>query len=329
MDGLVSEVYRSTAIFQRVLVLLGPSASDKEVLGQALDLARRLAIPVHGILPAGAPAEWDDPAMRSGLPRQPRHQLPSQGAGISATMKEIAQAYAAACARIDVPWQQTSWDGRSAAGLRELAQPTDLLAVGPTLRPDLKRELLRPGFPALLACSPTAARLSRVLVVDPADGPEGQSYLAAAITLCQRLGAQPIVLTVARSEEAARARQQAGRGAAAAWGLDADFDFIVGTDVGTAVTRVAQWRRCPLVVLGRSGRAPRWRWWRAPAARLVDAVESFSLLTLPETGVACYFSPRPTPGLPPRSLNTQGLLPVARDGSRPARNNHRTAGTGA
>lgn len=324
---LLREANRSTAIFQRFLVLLDQSPTSEEAFRRALDLARRLAIPVHGIFgPAGALAERDDPALPASLPTQPRHQPSSQGTGLSATMEEIAQGYAAACAHVNVPWQQSSWDGRSAAALRELTKPTDLLTIGPTLRPELKKELLRealrPDFPALLTCSPTAARVGRVLVVDPVDGAEGRSFLGTALTLCQRLGAQPIVLTVAHSEGAARARQQAARDAAAAYGLDADFDYIVGTDLHTAVTQVAQWRRCPLVVLGRPGRAPWWRWRRASAPQLVDSAESFSVLSLPGTDIAFFSSPRPTPGLPPRSLSTQGPLPVAWDG-------HRTAGTGA
>jgi nucleotide-binding universal stress UspA family protein len=334
MDGSLSEEYRSTAIFQRLLVPLDLSTPSKGILGQALDLARRLEIPVHGIFgPAGAPEERHHPALPAGPLSQPRHQSPSQGADVSTTIEEIAQDYAAACARVNVAWQQSFWDGRSAADLCELAKPTDVLTLGPALRPDLKKALLRatlrPGFPPLLACSPTAARVSRVLVVDRVDGPEGRSFLAEAITLCHRLQAQPIVLTVARSEWGARARQHAGRDAAAAYGLDADFDFLVGADLRTAVTRVAQWRRCSLVVMGRNGRAPWLRWWRAPAARLVDFADSFSLLTLPGTGVAGYFSPRATPGLLPGSLTTQGLLPLARCGGRSAEDRHERAGTGA
>ena len=334
MDGFLSEEYRRTAIFQRLLVLLDLSTPNKGVLGQALELARRLEIPVHGIFgPDGASRERDHPALPAGPLSQPRHQSPSQGVDLSTTIEEIAQDYAAACARVNVPWQQSFWDGRSAAELCELTKPTDLLIVGPALRPDLKKvllhEALRPEFPALLACSPTAPRVSRVLVVDPVDGPEGRSFLASALTLCHRLQTRPVVLTVARSEWAARARQRAGRDVAAAYGLDADFDFLVGADVHTAVSRVAQWRRCSLVVLGRNGRLPWLRWWRAPAARLVEFAESFSVLTLPETGDACYFAPRATPSLLPGSLTTQGLLPCVRCPGRSTGENHERAGTRA
>ncbi len=155
----------------------------------------------------------------------------------------------------------------------------------------------------MLVCSPTAPRASRALVVDQGD-PDGQSFLTAAVALCHRLQAHPIVLTVAHSERAARSRQQAVRDVVAAGGLDADFDFLVGADVYTAVTQVAHWRRCPLVILERRGRTPWWR--RSPgAAALAAGAEPFSVLTLPGTGVAPDFQLLATPSLPSGSLYNQ------------------------
>ncbi len=238
-----------------------------------------------------------------------RQRPSSQEMKVSSIINEIDHRGAASCARANVRWQMSFWDG-SVTGLRELARPTDLLALGQTLQPLLKKELLRaarrPGFPPMLVCSPTAPRASRALVVDQG-GSDGRSFLTGAVGLCRRLQAHPIVLTVARSERAARSRQQVVRDVVAAGGLDADFDFLVGADVCTAVTQVAHWRRCPLVILERRGRTPWWR--RTPGtSALAAGAEPFSVLTLPETGVAPDFQLLATPSLPSGSLYNQEVF---------------------
>jgi hypothetical protein len=62
-----------------------------------------------------------------------------------------------------------------------------------------------------------------------------------------------------------------------------DFDFLVGSDVRAAVTSVARWRGCQLVVVEQHT-DPAWlRWLRGnPLEQLIGFIGSVSFLALPE-----------------------------------------------
>jgi K+-sensing histidine kinase KdpD len=90
------------------------------------------------------------------------------------------------------------------------------------------------------------------------------------------------VLTVARTERQARQDQRAAEELFAARGLLADFDFVVGFDVRTAVASVARWRRCSHVVLEKTRSSSWWRWLRRDTMSLLsDLTDALTFLALP------------------------------------------------
>jgi hypothetical protein len=185
--------------------------------------------------------------------------------------------------------------------LRRDVAPDDLLVFDQGLpavqKQDLFRQALRDQAPAVLVCPATWVPLSRVLVVDQKDTPE-EVFLRRAAALCRGLGTDSIVLTVARTERAARLRQATARETLAGAGLDADFDFLVGAEVRGAVASIARWRRCQLVVMRRQDCPPWWRWLRDPHAEwMMNLTESLSFLSLP--GTAASVLPAPTPVVAP------------------------------
>jgi hypothetical protein len=136
-----------------------------------------------------------------------------------------------------------------------------------------------------------------LLVDQESDGDGG--FLPQAAALCQGLGAEPIVLTVARSERAAQARQEAARAALGQRGLKACFDFLVSAEARAAAVCIARWRQCQLVVVPRQVRSPWWRWLRGPRIDPVTSVTEFtSFLSLPRSAMS---DDTPSiPGTPPK-----------------------------
>lgn len=161
----------------------------------------------------------------------------------------------------------------------------DLFAFGRALpaaqKKDLLQEALREDAPAALVCPDAWAPLSRVLVVDQGNPPDG-GFLETAVELCRCFQAEPIVLTATRSEQAARLCQRAAREVFRRRGVDADFDFVAGAEVGEAVRGVARWRRCQLVVIERDAGPAWWRWLRGRAVEeLLGSAEPITVLALP------------------------------------------------
>ncbi len=148
------------------------------------------------------------------------------------------------------------------------------------LRDELLRQALH-GDAAALVCPPAWGPASRVLILDEGRG-RADRFLGPAADLCQALGAEPVVLTVGRSEGEAWCRQQAAEAVFAGRRLAADFDLLVGCDVRTAVAAVARWRHCSHVFVERRGTGPWLRWLRGDTlGRLLGLSDSLALLALP------------------------------------------------
>jgi nucleotide-binding universal stress UspA family protein len=90
-------------------------------------------------------------------------------------------------------------------------------------------------------------------------------------------------LTVARTEREGSRLQQPVRVAFADHGQDGLFDIVIGAEVAEAAARVACWRQCQLLVMGRYGR-PSWTRWfgGSTTERLIDRADSLAVLTIPE-----------------------------------------------
>jgi hypothetical protein len=111
--------------------------------------------------------------------------------------------------------------------------------------------------------------------------------------------------TVARSDRAARTRQNATRRLLSDRGLSADLDLIVTRDPRSAALSVARWRLCSLVVIPKNSAAPWWRWLRGGANFwCAKTMEPVSFLSFPGTGILSLPSIRARPPYPDFSHQT-------------------------
>jgi hypothetical protein len=244
-----------TLALRQVSVLLDEQAAPAQgAFAHALEWASRLALPLRALLfPASTPA----------------------------TVEQCARA----CAERGVLWDASVWRGAFTRGVEDFLRPAELCVFGDALPLPLKGELLRraldSGSTSLLVCPGSWSPASRVLILNQHREP-WHCFLDHAFTLCRTLALTPVILTVARSERAARRGQQSAEERAARQGLHADFDFVVGWDVPTAVSRVARWRRCTHVFAERPPAASWWSYLRGdPTARLLGLSGALTLLLLP------------------------------------------------
>jgi hypothetical protein len=170
--------------------------------------------------------------------------------------------------------------------------PDELYVVGHYLHQNKTMYLLRQLFQdertPLVVCPDDWLPMTRMLILDSDSSPR-HGFLARAGRLAHDLAVPPVLLTVARTEIAARERQRAAREIFANQDLNGDFDFVVGSDVLDAVAGVARWRRSRLVVMERRGAHPWWRWSRNPTMeRLMSVLTSVAFLALPEANVADF-----------------------------------------
>jgi hypothetical protein len=133
--------------------------------------------------------------------------------------------------------------------------------------------------PAIEALAPA----TRALILNQFGGPS-DGFLDTVVAICQTHRIAPVVLTVAGSERQARIRERFMADAFAQRGLIADFDFVTGWDVPTAVARAAQWRRCSHVFVERRAISLWQRWLFGDImGELSGLSDSLTLVAVPET----------------------------------------------
>jgi len=257
-----------TLAIQNVSVWLDKLAPQCGAFAHALEWAARLRLPLRAFAPA-----------------QPfRDAEPADGAA-----GDKLRVCEAACSERGVPWGVYLWRSSQDLGIKCFLLRGELYVFGDTLSAGVKQDLMtqslyNAGAP-LLVCPHIWRPVSRVLVVQQQRG-LGSAFLDAVAQICRHFDATPIVLTVARTEREAQERQYLAEDTFAAHHLAADFDFLVGYDLATAVTRVAQWRRCSHVFLERPETTS---WWQRfsgdPLKQLVGLTDSLTLLALPGSGV--------------------------------------------
>jgi hypothetical protein len=280
----------------RLVLLLDDLAPERGAFAHALEWAEHLRLPIVGIHGATREQRGErDPSLEN---RPGNH-----GSGMARICREdgtprpadsTEQACAWACARRGIRWDLAKPERGDAAAFLQEAGPTDLVVCGQALPPATKRMLLHAQplsrSPALLVCPDTWNRLSRILVLDQGKF-ASEPFLAAAARLGHRFQVGLLVLSVARSERAARERQLAARQALAPCGLNVDFDLVVGSEIREAATSVARWRRCQLVLLERQESTPWWRWLRGcPTERLMERTGDLAFLGLPGADVSAVAS---------------------------------------
>jgi hypothetical protein len=214
---------------------------------------------------------------------------PSTEVRLGAQRPGFVGACAQACARRGISWDLVTYEGL-AAGTEDLLSPVDLVVLGPNMPPGERKRILRYGLPgvtpAVHVCPAHWAPWGRALLLDEENRqPEG--FLTLALELCLRLGLRPVILTVGPSERLAQLRQQTWRDRLTGSKLDCDFDLLVGGELRLAVSQVARWRRCQVIMMERPSVPPWWRWWRqaGTAEGIMGPEADVSFLALPATGL--------------------------------------------
>ena len=247
-----------SAIFRRLVVFLDELAPQQGVFPLALDWARRFCLPICGVPDAGPTSA-------------------------------IAVAGERRCEEINVAWEAAYPYGRELRDLRLIIRPGDLLIFGRALRSarrgEFFDELLRTDTVPVLFGSDASSLPSRVLLVDQGEH-SSEQFIAAGGDICSSLGANLIVLTLARSDRLAHRREEATRNLLATRGINADFDFMVGREPRAAIASVARWRRCSLVIVEQKSVHPWWRWFRSGGnGWLAKFTEPLSFLSFPGTAI--------------------------------------------
>ena len=264
-----------TPVFRRLVVVLDDFAPWQGAFAHALDWAWRLRLPIQALYPP-----WMGYSKIGN--RQPSG--PCNGATLATDETTWLRSCAHASAELGVVCELSKWEGNALTGLRRSLAANDICIISNSLPLAHKRFLLRqtPGSPspAILICAESHASLSRILLLCSGNP---NRFLLKAVHVCRELRARPVVLSVASSERAAQRHQQAAREALARYEQNCDFDFLVGSDVRAAVTSVARWRGCQLVVVEQHT-DPAWlRWLRGnPLEQLIGFIGSVSFLALPE-----------------------------------------------
>ena len=277
---------RGRTIFRRLVVLVDQSAPEGGSFRQALEWAQRLGVPMLGI----SPSAWDF-AEGSGRREDVRQTALARGSGggegAGIHRSNVEQACARACADRKISWQLTRWSERFATGLVRIAGNEDLFMFSrrtpAAQKHEILRDALRPEAPATFICADNGIPASRVLVLDNAACLD-KSFLRTAAHICLSLQLAAVVVSVAGSEKAATQRQQAAFRAFADCNVEASFDYLVGCEVRSAVTQIACWRRCQMVIGQHKASAPWRRWLRdTTVEELMGVPEALSFLALSQT----------------------------------------------
>jgi hypothetical protein len=265
---------------RQVSVWLDELAPGQGAFAHALEWAWHLRLPLQPVI---APLQAH---LAPTLRRFVRGQILAGSAGFRGTTSEQVEACAAACIQRGVAWDGTPWqeaqtseeDQRPNPGSTELTVFGDV--VPQPLKEELLRRLLRSPRISVLVCPQSWEPLHRVLILNEDPDP-ASNFLHQAIGICSALRTTPVVLTLARSEEQARQRQQLAVQTFAECEQPADFDFLVGCDTATAVSRVTRWRRCSHVFVQRPDARRWWRCWPDDTmGRLLELPGSLTFLAL-------------------------------------------------
>lgn len=267
---------------RHISVWVDEAAPEQGPFVHALEWAAHLGLPLHGIA------------------------APPTGSGVRSA--EQMETCARACLGRGIPWVAFPGQGPLTLEAEQSTRPPELCVFGHALPARLKEELLRRSLrgtgTSVLVCPRPWRPVSRVLVVQQ-HGPGGSRFLDSAAGVCRAFQVEAVVLTVARSEREARLRQRSAEEAFAAQRCPAEFDFMVGWDVRTAVAWAARWRRCSHVVLEKENALSWWRWLRGDTmGRLLELSDSLTFLALPGAGSSLLAPAEASPG------REAGLRPI-------------------
>jgi hypothetical protein len=184
--------------------------------------------------------------------------------------------------------EAATWLKTPDAAINQFLRPGGLCALesnrtNPARASLLARLPYAPEIPVLL--TPGSHKpMSRVLILQDHNDPSA-GFLESAARLCQGLEIQPLILTLASSEEDALLKQRFTEEVCARLGLPADFDAAVSFNVYAAVDHAARWRNCSHVFFERTTRTKGLPLWRRPLdvfSQWCGVSDSLAFLFLPE-----------------------------------------------
>lgn len=200
---------------------------------------------------------------------------------------ETLKLWGAACTDAGVVLETSFWLGGTDVGMTHCLRACGLCVVAEFQYECFRQELLvRCGHApaaAVLLCPRRGTHVRRMAVLYDHMNPNA-AYLETAAHLCQALGVQPLILTLARTARDGRLKRSHAEGVCASLGVAAEFDDIVTADSRTALGRQLAVQQCSHLIIERGEGTAVWPRlhgdWLAPWRGLSDAL---SILALPET----------------------------------------------
>ncbi len=268
-----------TRSLDHVSVRLNGSSTDERVFPQAMDWAFRLNLPLRAFLTNSRTDSHPDE-------RQHRHIV------------EKMEPWVEACAQRGIVLGMCLSLEVGNEAMDQFLSPHGLCLFVENASSPIERELLlrsaRNREIAVLMCPPMCVPMTRFMVLHYQTNPNAV-YLESAARLCKALEIHPIILVVADTEREADLQQGYAEAVCKSLRLQADFDLVLGSDLRSAVGRVASWRNCSHLIIERRT-AP--SWWHFTSGDLLEHLrglsESVSILALPES--ATIDTPMPIRG---------------------------------
>jgi hypothetical protein len=263
---------------EHVSVWLEGGQAEGRAFSQALDWAYRLGLPLRAVVTS----QRFCGRSTNGAETLDQHNGVDKSHELGVTKMK---AWGTACAERGVTLEMLLRLSDGDAGMKHFLRPHGLCVCPDDPSSVRQEELLRRSIGSLenavLLCGRACRPITRVLVLY--DQPEpNPACLENVANICQALEIHPIILIVAKSESEARLRQGYAGGVCNSFRLLADFDFVVGSDLRSAVGRVASWRNCSHLIIEHRISAS---WWNRSATVGVDLfrglLDSLSLLALP------------------------------------------------
>jgi hypothetical protein len=263
---------------QHVSVWLEDNPSDERVFPQALDWAFRLSLPLRAVVTS---SRFHTHSTNQNSPVF----SPKETNRCPGPVVEKMKAWGIACTQRGVALELFMWIGDGDAGMNQFLRPYGLCVfaeASSATQQDLLGRSARSRENAVLLCSPNCTPMTRILVVYDHVAPNA-AYLESVARLCQALEVYPVILIVAKTEREANLGRGYAEGICNFFRLQADFDFVFGCDLRSAVKRVALWRSCSHVIIERQNAVS---WWQRRNGDLLDQLrrlsESLTILALPE-----------------------------------------------
>jgi hypothetical protein len=212
----------AVTLMQISVCLAGNSALQWSVFTQSLDWASRFQVPLKIVI------------------------APDQ---IMASLKRV-DVWSAACAERGVVMETNIGRGEIQSDLKHHLQPHSLCVLDYTQAHLLRQDRLPESMACYLVCAPNRVQTLSMLVLCHQERP-CLGYLRTVAKFCQALETRPVILSAARTEQAAQIMQRYIQSVLESLELDADFDWIAGSDLRDCVGHAVSWLDCTHLVVER------------------------------------------------------------------------------